>query len=368
MLPAVPSRFETEIQLARILASAAFAGGERPSRLLSFLVTESLEGRAAQLKESVIAVAVLGRAPDFDPKMDPIARVEVSRLRTRVELYYGSEGKEDPIRITLPKGSYRPLFEYRERPLEPQPEKPSRPSTRSVLGVCALAVALGGAMFWFQPRAVDVRPVRLKLAMTVPDGTTLQSMAISPDGTAMAFAAYRDSVPRLYIRSLDSFDAMPVPGTDWASYPFWSPDSRAIGFFASGKLQVIDRGGGPARTLCDAPIGRGATWSAAGQIVFAPNVSGPLYRVPVSGGKPVPVTILNRLHSDIAHMWPQFLPDGRRFLYHAISSDPSMSGIDVADVASGPARRVVASGSRGELVGVNPVNLPTWRPRRNRPA
>ena len=357
MAAAGPSRVEVQNQMARILASPEFTGAERPARLLRFLVDESLEGRAAQLKESVIAVVVLGRAPGFDPKVDPIARVEVSRLRTRMELYYRSKGKDDAVRINLPKGSYLPLFEYREPPSRPARVRMFRPSAYPLLGACALVAVMGVAMVWLRPGGVGVEQGRVKLAMAAPNGTTLHSIAISPDGTAMAIAAYKDGVSRLYLRSLDSFDATSVPGSESASYPFWSPDSRAIGFFANGRLQVIDRSGGPARILCDAPIGRGATWSAAGEIVFAPTVSGPLFRVSSSGGKPEPATVLDRSHSDIAHMWPQFLPGGRGFLYYAISSDALMSGINVTDAASGASRRVVDAGSGGALAGRNPTYL-----------
>src|SRR5262245_27711164 len=254
MPAAVPSRLEVENQLARILAGGAFAGGERPARLLRFLIEESLKGRAAQLKESVLAVAVLGRAPGFDPKIDPIARVEVSRLRTRMELYYGSEGKDDDVQITLPKGTYSPVFEYRERPTEPLPRKRPVPILLRALGASALVVLLLATIYWLRPGPAGI--VRMKLAMAAPEGTTLHSIAISPDGATMAIAAYKEGVSRLYIRQLDSFAATPLPGTESASYPFWSPDGRAIGFFAKGKLQVIDLNGGPPRTLCDAPIGR----------------------------------------------------------------------------------------------------------------
>jgi eukaryotic-like serine/threonine-protein kinase len=356
MPAAGPSRVEVEIEMARILASPEFVGAERPAKLLRFLVDESLEGRAAQLKESVIAVAVLGRAPGFDPKVDPIVRVEVSRLRSRMELYYGSNGRDDAVRINLPKGSYSPLFEYRERPVGGARVRTFRPSVR-LLGGCALLAVMGTAILWLRPGVVAIDQARVKLAMAAPEGTTLHSIAMSPDGAAVAIAAYKDGVSRLYVRRLDSFDATAVPGSESASYPFWSPDSRAIGFFANGRLQVIDRSGGPAKILCDAPIGRGATWSAAGEIVFAPTVSGPLYRVPSSGGKPAPATVLDRSRSDIAHMWPQFLPDGRGFLYYAISSDASMSGIDVTDAPSGASRRVVAAGSGGALAGRSPMYL-----------
>src|SRR5215472_15846814 len=103
-------------QLERILASATFADAERANKFLRFVVECTLDGRASQIKESVIGVEVLGRNPSFDPKTDPIVRVEAGRLRARLSSYYQSEGKEDPILITLPKGSYVPEFSERPAP------------------------------------------------------------------------------------------------------------------------------------------------------------------------------------------------------------------------------------------------------------
>src|SRR6516162_1325209 len=97
-------------QLDRILASATFVDAERGSRFLRFVVQAALEGRSGEVKETVIGVEVLGRSPSFDPKMDPIVRVEAGRLRARLSTYYQNEGKTDPILISLPKGGYLPQF------------------------------------------------------------------------------------------------------------------------------------------------------------------------------------------------------------------------------------------------------------------
>jgi hypothetical protein len=102
--------------------------------------------------------------------------------------------------------------------------------------------------------------------------------AISPDGRHVAFMARRtgDTADLLWIRSLDALDARPLSGTDGVTFPFWSPDSTAIAFFAQGKLRKIDVSGGPAQTLCDAPAGQGGTWNRDGVILFAPNATGVL--------------------------------------------------------------------------------------------
>src|SRR5206468_3310493 len=104
----------------------------------------------------------------------------------------------------------------------------------------------------------------------------------------------------------------PLRGTEEAMFPFWSPDSRSIGFFAGGKLRRIGVEGGPVQTLCDAPEGRGGTWSHDGVIVFAPSNQGALQRVAAVGGVPAAVTSLG---IPGFHRFPLFLPDGRRFFY-----------------------------------------------------
>ncbi|HET8697765.1 MAG TPA: hypothetical protein VFO94_09780, partial [Gammaproteobacteria bacterium] len=107
------SNDEIRAQLDKMLASAAFRDAQRPSRLLRFLVEETLAGRAATLKEYTLGADGLQRGPGFDPRTDPIARVEASRLRSRLELYYSSEGALDDVLVSLPKGSYVPSFERR---------------------------------------------------------------------------------------------------------------------------------------------------------------------------------------------------------------------------------------------------------------
>ena len=126
------------------------------------------------------------------------------------------------------------------------------------------------------------------------------------------------------MRPLDSLTAHALPGTEGAYYPFWSPDSRFIGFFAQGKLKKIGVSGGPAQPLCDVADGRGGTWNRDGVIVFAPNLEDALYRVSTSGGGVTSVTALDRSGQEHSHRWPHFLPDGRHFIYFVRS--PSGTG------------------------------------------
>ncbi len=141
-------------------------------------------------------------------------------------------------------------------------------------------------------------------------------MALSPDGRRLAFVARAPEGKKLlWVRPLDALLAQPLAGTEGASFHFWSADSRFLGFFADGKLKRIDASGGSPETLCDAPQGRGGTWSRDGVILFAPTVGGPIYRVSSSGGSATPVTRVDPSRRETSHRWPCFLPDGRHFLY-----------------------------------------------------
>jgi serine/threonine protein kinase/Tol biopolymer transport system component len=142
----------------------------------------------------------------------------------------------------------------------------------------------------------------------------LGSMALSPDGTRIAFVAGDGKAsPSLWVRTLSSGAGRQLPGTENAIQPFWSPDSRQIGFFAEGKLKTIDESGGPAQTLCDASQPRGGTWGTRGTILFAPTSNQALLLIPAAGGTPRAVTTLQS--GEVAHLFPGFLPDGEHFLY-----------------------------------------------------
>ena len=140
-------------------------------------------------------------------------------------------------------------------------------------------------------------------------------MAVGPDGT-----------DKLWVRAFSAANAQQITGTDGALLPFWSPDGRRIGFFAAGKLNIVDLDSGAVRILCEAPFGRGGgAWGRNGTIVFSPSVTGPLYRIPDSGGVPVPITRMTPASAS-QHMWPFFLPDGTHFLYSDLSGPMNTQG------------------------------------------
>src|SRR5262249_4986547 len=150
-----------------------------------------------------------------------------------------------------------------------------------VFACASLVIAAAVAAFVFL-RAKPM-PAEIRLEITTPsamDADQLSRLAISPDGQNIVFAATVSGETRLWLRSLSSSAARPLPGTENAEYPFWSPDSRSIGFFADQKLKRLDIDGEAAQVLATAPLGRGGTWSRDDVIVFTPNNSGPAFRIP----------------------------------------------------------------------------------------
>ncbi len=188
--------------------------------------------------------------------------------------------------------------------------------------------------------AAGARMLRAPAARTVgsftilpPEGHKFLDSALSPDGTRLAFTALAATgKQQLWVRRMDATQARILAGTEGARYPFWSPDSRNLGFFAAGYLKRIgtDPDSGPAQTLAEARVGRGGAWNRDGVIVFAPNMEDGLYRVPAGGGPTVAVTALNRANRENAHRWPQFLPDGKTFLFLARSSNVEKQGVYAA--------------------------------------
>ncbi len=191
-----------------------------------------------------------------------------------------------------------------------------------------LALALSSALVYIRRTAPEARPLRASIlppekAVFHFTGIGAGPAAISPDGRRLAFVATTaEGKDLLWIRPLDSLSPQALSGTDGASYPFWSPDSRLIGFFADGKLKKIEATGGPALTLCDADFGRGGTWSKDGVILFAPTRFGPLQRVSAAGGVPTTITTVERKLENQSHRWPYFLPDDRHFLYLSLTFPP----------------------------------------------
>jgi eukaryotic-like serine/threonine-protein kinase len=173
--------------------------------------------------------------------------------------------------------------------------------------------------------------------VSAPEKGALQGQppVLSPDGLKLAFVAFDSSgKSSIWLRPLSALEPIQLKGTEEATFPFWSPDSRFIAFFQSSKLKKIEASGGPAQTIADAGDGRGGTWSSSGVIVFAPNYNTGLQQVSDAGGTPTQVTVLDSARKEDSHRWPSFLPDGRHFLYMARSVVDEKTGIMVGSLDS----------------------------------
>jgi len=234
---------------------------------------------------------------------------------------------------------------------------PGRSRLRWVVegGLAVIAVLLGFG-WWHSARPAPLRPlmrlrVELGQGMPVWGGNTGEMLALSPDGTRLAVVyAAADGKPHLGIRLLDQSQITPLAGAEEAFTPFFSPDSQWIGFFTDGKLKKVSVNGGAPVTLCDAPNGRGASWGDDGNIIAALNNTGPLSRVPSSGGSPVPVTKL--AEGEVTHRWPQMLPGSQAVLFtaHNATNSYSEANIDVASLKTGERKTVQRGGYSGRYL------------------
>ena len=209
----------------------------------------------------------------------------------------------------------------------------SRIRERLAWGVAAaIAVAAIGALLALDHMRRPPEAELVRFSVTGPEGVMLvpdsTAVAISPDGRRLVYTIMdATGTVRLWVRRLDSLAAQPLTGTEGATLPFWSPDSRYVAFFAYGKLRKVPVAGGSPEVICDAPDGRGGSWSKDGVIVFAPLSMGPLLKVAAEGGEPVELARPDRARGDTGLRFPCFLPDGRHFLY--VSLPRKQSGFDV---------------------------------------
>lgn len=226
-------------------------------------------------------------------------------------------------------------------------------ASRYALAIAASLVIVGAlAVYRLDEGGPDPLPAT-SVQQLAPSGTEIVSGGVvSPAGRTLAFVARDEEGGRtaLWLRALDEHDARRLPDTEGATQPFFSPDGTALAYFVSGRLVTRDITSGRARTIASvqgAPAG--GSWGRDDVIVFAEWTTG-LKAVPAGGGQVSPVTRLDHTALDVAHAWPQFLPDGRRFLYQVISPDPTRGGVYAGTTDAGSGRRILDDASAATYV------------------
>jgi serine/threonine protein kinase/Tol biopolymer transport system component len=210
-------------------------------------------------------------------------------------------------------------------------------SRLAVAVTASVAVLSLSSVVWLASRPVRPLP-ETHLEIGTPPTTDPTSFAVSPDGRRIVFAATRtEARSELWLRSLDDGEVRPLEGTRDGGAPFWSPDGRSIGFFAGGKLHVIDIATGAARVVADAPGALGGTWNADGVVLYPRSGVGGLVRMRVEGG---PVEVVTKIEPGERHSYPHFLPDGRTFLYYS-SGAPELRGVYAARLGELRGRRIL---------------------------
>jgi eukaryotic-like serine/threonine-protein kinase len=177
-------------------------------------------------------------------------------------------------------------------------------------------------------------------AILPPEKSSFGQIAVSPNGRHLAFSAATGGKVQLWVRPFDSTEARALPGTQGARLPFWSPDSRFIGFFAGGRLKKIEVTGGPVQTLYDVVVPLGGAWSRSGVILFGEAGDG-LLRIPGTGGEVTRVITPDRSRQENNHHYPTFLPDGRHFLYSIQSGLKESRGVYLGSLDGTLKRRLL---------------------------
>jgi eukaryotic-like serine/threonine-protein kinase len=329
---------------------------------LQYMAPEQLEGSEADARTDIFAFGVVvyematgKRAFDGKSQASLIAKIletdppPISSLQPMTPLALDRVVKKclakEPEKRWQDAGDLCDELKWIAETGAPPEQVSATPGKRRALVpvlACVIVAAAAGAAGWLLKPAPPSEQ-RMQLAVPLPDEmSTLGFARLSPDGRRVVLGIVLGNQQRLILRSLDSSEIQPLPGITNARSPFWSPDSRRVGFYSAGKLETVSVNGGPAQVLCDASLsGFGGAWNSDGVILFVGN-SGPLQRVNASGGACTPVMKGGADENDDS---PAFLPDGKHFLYRAKGGDESTRGIYVASLDNPAGQRLLTDQS-----------------------
>ncbi len=267
---------------------------------------------------------------------------QVARVSYRREHTAGTTRHILPLPRHLSRGidagDDKPQLVYRGTPSD-SAVRSNRVMPRERLVWVAIAVALIsalGAMTWRTTAVPDAQEMRLEI--TTPESLASQ-FAISPDGRAIAYAG-GGQPRRIWLHALDGTSPRPLSGTEGGEYPFWSPDGRSIGFFASNKLKRIDVEGGAPQLLANVLTPAGGTWNRDGTILYVPSDSGGVFAVAATGGETRQVKPTRR--PGLATRLPQFLPNGRHFLFY-VGRGGGPAGVYIGELGRDAIRRILTA-------------------------
>jgi Tol biopolymer transport system component len=325
---------------------------------LGVVLYEMAAGRLPFQGTTSVAIfdAILHKAPVALVRLNPELPVELERIIDKAlekdrKLRYQSaaEIRTDLARLKRDTGSGRVATPERAAAVKGFAAFGRRASILS-LGALLLGAAIASLATW-NLKPSPPQPVS-RLEIDLPPGQQLAGLengpavALSHNGTHLAYVARQGATQQLYLRAMDSLEAKPLPGTEGATEPFFSPDGQWIGFFAGQKLKKVSVSGGAALSLGDTPFPFGASWDSHGMIAFTPSVGSALHQVSEAGGAPQPLTRFEK--GEASQRWPEFLPAGKAVLFTAAPTNISWTNAQVAvqSVGTGERRNLVQAGTQ----------------------